>query len=135
MSRLTDLGPGEVLDRLTILSLKIVHGRQKGIVTGLWEQERDKLLQLWPDLAPKGIMAAHYLELAAVNAALWQAEDHIRDLMEGYNHSTGGVPGGEPIMMQAGHVGFRIAKLNDRRVELVNLINMNAGMERPSDKV
>ena len=127
MTRLRDLGPGEILDRLTILALKIVHGRLKGIPVTHWEEERRAL---------EGRLAAAFpltattdpMELAAVNAALWQAEDEmrrLRQIIQAYEAWTG----------EAARCGMQIQQLNDRRAVLITLINANAGLDRPSDKV
>jgi hypothetical protein len=92
--RLLNPSPGEILDRLTILDLKIAAARKKGIDETHFEAEQASLkevLQNWNDgvvedcvgrddiyAQKKGDIASHLSALAAVNSLLWQAEDDIR---------------------------------------------------------
>lgn len=69
-------------------------------------------------------------ELAAVNAALWQAEDRIRELRPRLEP----LPPYDPVK-EAVQIAFRIADLNDRRATLVTLINTAAGLIRPQEKL
>ena len=124
--KLHDPGPGEILDRLTILALKIVHGGQAGRDTTHWEYEREQLYALL--VAPKGVITLQLVEIAAVNAALWQAEDELRAWRRG------DLMGDEANARGVGACGMRIQQLNDRRAELVTLINASAGRPAVSDK-
>ncbi len=126
MSRLHNPGPGEILDRLIILALKSVHGGLRGTPTAHWQEELTELLRLED---PHNTRLPLLLELAAVNAALWQAEDDIRRLLQA--EESMGLRGVEP----ASKIAFRIVRLNDRRAELVTLINCNAGVAAQSDKL
>lgn len=130
MSRLHDPGPGEILDRLTILALKALYGKQAGRDTTEWVRETEALgKQISPDLSTRVLL--QLLDLAAVNAALWQAEDDIRRYRtEGVQHRDG-----VTFHAEVGRCAMQIQALNDRRAELITLININTGIERPSDKV
>lgn len=133
MSRLHNPGPGEILDRLTILALKITHGRLTGISLTHWEDELHALIAISGGILHLGsekdrTTYVHQLELAAVNGALWQEEDELRRLRliaQAYEGWTG----------ETARCGLRIQQLNDRRAELVTLINSNAGVNRPPDKL
>lgn len=118
MSRLVNFGLGEVCDRLTILALKILHGEVKGIDVTHFQRERAALL---PKLlaASAGRWTEHYSDLAAVNSALWQAEDRLR----GYKQEGTKVSHREEIIECA----FRIQEWNDRRAALIQSINALVG--------
>lgn len=125
MSRLHNPGPGEILDRLTILFLKITYGQHAGRDITHWEDELGSLFRSYV----QSKYPAHEFELAAVNAALWQAEDEMREYRR--EHAQGS---SEPAETGA-EIGVRIQALNDRRAELVALINTNAGVRRPGEKM
>jgi len=124
MSRLHNPGPGEILDRLTILALKIVHGQMAGRDITHWVEERDAL----DNLKVPNIPILRVVELAAVNGALWQAEDDLRRERTATEHYVSQTA----VIAQT---AIRIQQLNDRRAALVSLINVNAGVDRPPDKL
>lgn len=128
--RLIDPGPGDILDRLTILALKIVYGKQAGRSVDLWGVEYAALCNRVADAA----WIARLLELAAVNGALWQAEDEMRRLRQPFE-TPGIAQSSDRLVQDVASCGARIQTLNDRRAELITLINVNAGLDRPSDKV
>lgn len=132
MGRLVNPGPGEQFDRLSVLGLKLLFGTEAGKDTSHFERERAVLLTQVraSNRGDWGVV----LELAAVNAALWHAENQLRDLREGYDPKTGAVPGQEMTLLQAGHVAFRIQSLNDRRAELIGQLNAEAG-ETAKEKI
>lgn len=99
--RLLNPSPGEILDRMTILELKITFGHKKGVSTTHFEAEYAELqeaLKGWTDSLPESYyfdddngtnyqelmdkMAMERNGLAAVNALLWDAEDRVRLLPE-----------------------------------------------------
>lgn len=131
MSRLHNPGPGEILDRLTILALKVTYGKLAGIGTAHWTEEQTALAdQLWntpPGAGASRIRGVQWMELAAINAALWQAEDNLRRERDTQAYVSQSV-----VIAQ---IAITIQKLNDRRAELVTLINANAGVGRPPDKL
>lgn len=120
MGRLVNPGLGDLIDRLTILALKIVHGEDRGRDVKPFITEREALLkQLGADASPLAATGATLImELGAVNAALWQAEDQVRALRGG--RSVGGLPDGVEL-------AFRIQALNDRRSELIDELNEVGG--------
>ena len=118
MTRLVNFGLGEVCDRLSILALKILYGELKGVDVGHFQRERAALL---PRLSASsaGRWTEHYIDLAAVNAALWQAEDELRSYkLEGQSISNR-----DEIVECA----FRIQEWNDKRAQLVQQINALVG--------
>jgi len=134
MSRLVNIGVGEVCDRLSILALKILHGGAAGKETTHWQTEQTALFVQIRSRDLTGRWFAAYAELAAVNAALWTAEDTVRELRQQAavwkTPDSSGLTGEEErkrIGMQAASVAFWVQELNDRRAELVDQINKEAG--------
>lgn len=129
--RLVNYGTGEVLDRLSILGLKLVYGGLQGRDTKHFRDERNALLpKINAANGLAGITLEHYLELAAVNAALWQAEDRLRE----YRKADGAQEKWfdyREVALQA----FEIQQLNDRRAELISLINVNTGESAGQEKL
>jgi len=116
---------GEILDRLTILSLKVLHGRQAGKAVGHFEEEQRVLATLECAKRPHGLSHLPLLDLAAVNAALWHAEDDLREyrikVREFDEHA-------------ALAVAFRIQDLNDQRACLIQEINKASGEWQGAEK-
>lgn len=134
--RLLDPGPGEVWDRLTILSLKIVHKGIEGRQTDHWQRERDTLISHAGGIDLRSLhdgSQAHrerirvLLDLGAVNAALWQREDDLRRMRDEVNPD-------ERWTGRVTHTAMAIQQLNDRRAELVTLINHQGGRPAHSEK-
>lgn len=125
MSRLHDPGPGELHDRLTILQLKLVVAWLEGRDPSQWAEEYHALTERFKHWRP---VQDQRMELAAINAILWQREDDLRRLSQ-EKHPDQGWTG------QVARTGLQIQKLNDRRAALVTLINANAGVTRGSDKL
>lgn len=115
--RLVNYGAGELADRLTILALKLLVGKEQGKPTDHFRNERNALItQL--NSRECGPWLEHLFDLAAVNAMLWGAEDDLREL-------RACVP--STVVERVALLAFRIQELNDRRAELVGLINIQAG--------
>ena len=125
MSRLVNFGLGEICDRVSILSLKILHGESKSVDTQHFSQERAALMVKLV-ARESGRWVEHLCDLAAVNAAIWQAEDEIRGRREAITREQD-----EGVLAEhhycAGTLGLKIATLNDRRASLVAAINALVG--------
>ncbi len=113
---------------MTILALKILHGTEAGKDTKHFVDERNVLLHQIGARTLNGAWFAGVLELGAVNAALWHAENALRL----YRASAGGGTG--PAMgqiqgdvAQVAQLAFRIQDLNDQRAALVEKINKDSG--------
>lgn len=129
--RVLNPGPGEVVDRLTIVARKIVEGGEKA---EHFHKEMDELLscletmEMPVELVPKEFGKALHL-LSATNAALWQREDELRawrarDDMDSLNPLDG------RLMHNMRVLAFRIQELNDLRNKLVQQLNAAAGVVR-----
>jgi hypothetical protein len=71
--------PGDVLDRLTILRLKQEHARDPAVRTRV-DALRAALEEAWSAAGlPASDAVPEYAALAAVNAALWDVEDALRE--------------------------------------------------------
>lgn len=117
--RLINFGAGEVIDRLSILSTKILYGGIANLETKHWNDERNVLLTQLRGRELNGTWFPQVLDLAAVNAALWRAEDDLRSHRE-----TGQTPVNTDRIVET---AFRIQELNDRRAELIEAINRQTG--------
>lgn len=128
MSRLLNYGVGEIVDRLTILELKITTAFEKGGSTEHWDVERIQLLTKIHARTLNGAWFDHVSALAVVNALIWHAEDDLRAW-----RSVG--PVYTPSHLEEIRIlAFRLQSLNDRRAELVYRINKEAGDGDTKDK-
>jgi hypothetical protein len=113
-------------DRLTILALKLLIGKEQGKPTDHFRNERNALITQLNTRETCGPWLEHLFELSAVNAALWHAEDDLRELRaESLGVTT----------LRAGTLAFRIQELNDQRAALVGLINEKAGDGTTQEKL
>lgn len=121
MARLVNPGAGDLSDRLTILALKIHFAEEAGRETTAYKTERTALLSQIRSRTLNGVWFETVLELAAVNAALWHAEDDLRMFR--------GLPRGlsEPDKEMVINLAFQIQATNDRRAALIDKINKDAG--------
>lgn len=130
MSRLVNLGPGEICDRLTILMLKILYARQAGKPVEHFEQERNALLVMLRGRELNAGWFEQVLGLGSVNAALWQEEDALRDLRP----KKDPLPPWDPVVT-ARDIAFRIQELNDTRAALIEAINKLTGDHLGAEKL
>lgn len=117
--RLVDPGIGEISDRLSILSLKILFGKQDGRPVEHFQKEQASLFAKVGARTLNGAWFRSYTDLAAVNAALWHAEDDLRAF-----RVAGQTTANTDAIVE---LAFRIQELNDHRAELIAAINKEAG--------
>lgn len=126
MSRLTNLGAGDLTDRLTILALKLLHYGAAGKPTEHLRNEQTALLAKLRTRELNGSWFDLVLELGAVNAAIWTATDDLRPYT---------IQGWEPDeAARVADLGTSIMRLNDRRAQLVDEINKLTGEFLGSEK-
>jgi hypothetical protein len=129
--------PGELIDRATILSLKIVFGHVKGMDVSHFKKEED---EVWERLKEEGYAVIEQLdphtdyavwedetkkiiaELQTVNGILWGLEDMVRKTAK---HE----------FMELGKLCVGIAASNDTRSELIQKANKHYFLETKPEKV
>jgi DUF438 domain-containing protein len=132
--RLLNPSPGEVIDRLTILELKVQASEKRGTDATQFLAEKASLeeyLSNWDqmlreDYASGGIwdtIAMKKTGLTAVNTLLWEAEDLVRETSD-------------TEALKLAQLCRRIANLNDSRAKLVAEISALYGAkETVSEKI
>lgn len=121
--RLINPGAGEISDRLSILALKLLFGAEAGKDVTHFQTEKAALLVQLRGRTLNGRWFEAYTELAAINAALWHAEDDLRSLrLSGLTTP------------EASTLAFRIQALNDQRAACVEKINRDAGEHGGTEK-
>ena len=129
MGRLINYGLGEVLDRLTILDLKILAAGDAGQPIDHWRNEQAVLLTQVQTRLLLGTTAwiELGLRLAMINGLLWHAEDDLR--------ACRNLPLDVAITESSSRIAFRIQDLNDRRSQLITQINQLTGEHLGPEKV
>lgn len=119
--RLIDPGPGELLDRETILGLKIKAASAVGKQTAHFEHEltgiRERLDPFRVALKPLSVWAD---ALLSVNQLIWEAIDNLR--AAGDDQS-------------AAHWGRKALYGNDKRAIMIHKINEECGVSNGQEKV
>jgi hypothetical protein len=111
---------GELLDKITILEIKVLHLKGEGLAHGI--QELTLLRQVLGDLAFP-VEQESFSDLKSVNQSLWTIEDAIRD-KERQGHFDA------EFVELARQVYFQ----NDRRAALKRQINQVYGSELCEEK-
>ena len=129
--RLVNYGPGEISDRLTILSLKILFGTEAGKDTKHFVDERNVLLKEIAARTLNGKWFEQVIALGAINAALWHAESDLRLLRkrEAEDHTQ------EAFYQDVCRVSFRIQQFNDQRAVCIEQINRDSGNHLGTEKL
>lgn len=109
-----EVSNGELLDKLSILEIKLLKIKDKEKLTNI-QKEFDALNPLAKELFEnsKSNLQNHYLELANINGILWDLEDWIREC------ETRKDFGDEFIQLSRS-----IYTTNDRRSEVKKIINI-----------
>lgn len=72
------IGPGELLDRLSILKLKLDHAQEDGLRLAV-EEQVGRLEKAQDKLSKPPALAGLEANLNATNASLWRVEDDLRE--------------------------------------------------------
>lgn len=127
--RLVNVGVGELIDRLTILDLKIEHCPTDGIAH--FANERSAILTKLRTREATWPVVEWAFELAMVNGLLWHQEDLIRTA----RRQLADHPLGEDELRVVVKIAFRIQELNDHRASMVERINKLTGDHLGAEKV
>lgn len=133
--RLINYGLGEVLDRLTILELKRSYVVDHQQSAEGFDRERGQLLPQALSRQIGGKVFEGLLELATVNARLWQGEDALRGYREAMDGRLDDAGQWGTELREVVRLAFRIQEWNDRRAALVRQINFAAGDDASQEKV
>lgn len=137
MSRLINPGAGDVADRFTVVALKVLFGEAAGKDVGHFRNEQVVLLTKL-NTREVGPWLGQLVELGTVNAALWHAEDDLRDLRgpdPELTVETLRAKATHDGLAKVAHLAFRIQGLNDHRARLVADINKAAGDGTAAEKL
>ena len=136
MPRLVNIGTGEIVDRLTILALKILYAGQQDKPVEHFTNEQHALLVMLRGKTLNGVWFEHAVGLGAVNGALWRVEDQMRELRNLPNGERAEWAGfGQTFNERVVTTAFRIQELNDERARLVEAINKLTGDHLGSEKL
>ena len=114
MTRLIDFGLGEIIDRLTILALKLAY--QPGVIA--FTAEREQLIsRIRPRTADTPDTRHEWAQLARVNSALWQAHDRMRVYRKRFGQLS------LKDRLDVADLAFARQALHDQRVELIRVLN------------
>jgi len=111
---------GELLDKITILEIKVLHLRGEGLAHGM--QELSLLRQVLGDLAFP-VEQERFSDLKCVNQSRWTIEDAIRDKERQGQFDAEFVELARQVYLQ-----------NDRRAALKRQINQAYGSELCEEK-
>ena len=113
--------PGEVLDRLSIIGLKITAFQKAGKDKTKLAAEAHELIESLEELLIPVDAEILATKLSEINSELWKAEDDLRE--PGIN------------VFQIAHAAQNIAKLNDLRCSLIRKIDKACGVESIEEKI
>lgn len=128
---------GECADRSTILELKIIAGRKRGMSVEHFEKEEEEIdnyLQRPEFETIVGVKDEYYRmrrELYSVNLRLWNAEDDVRLIPMINPTSTDRVPATQMQIRRVALLCQEIVLLNDQRAALVRGMN---GLYGPTEQ-
>lgn len=110
-----EIAPGELIDKLTILRIKAARIDDPAKVANV-VVERDLLAARWHALPGTEALSDLVAELTAINDALWQIEDDIRDCERAADFG--------PRFIE---LARSVYKTNDRRAAVKRAINEALG--------
>lgn len=117
--------PGEVIDRMTIVELKIKAFEAKGKDPSALIRENEELrsfIKNLPNLKDPDDITPNIRELAIINQDLWNLEDKIRSF-------------GTISTQKTAWLGGKIAVRNDQRISIIRKIDQAYGFTPIEEKV
>ena len=121
---LIEISNGELLDKLTILEIKLAEIKDKVKLANI-QKEFDTLNPLAKELFDNndGQLQNHYLELASINSQLWDIEDRIRECEKAKRFDKEFIELARSVYIT-----------NDRRSEIKKIINVTTGSNLVEEK-
>lgn len=111
MGKLLDPDPGDVIDRVSILLLKILHAGPSQTIG--WQDELTHLRTTYPLMLTDTLLNA--LGVAAINGCVWEREEWIRDNAKMENERVD--------WALCGEIAVKTRRLNDRKAEILRDLN------------
>lgn len=130
---LLDPDAGEILDRLSILARKRLEKPER---KHFEEEESSLLKHFWASTKSIGVESfiQHLLRLSAVNMALWQAEDELRELRRYAVENQYDFSIWTPCSMKLAKSSMRLQSLNEERSRLIQFFNAELGRGAVEEK-
>ncbi len=121
---LIEISNGELLDKLTILEIKLAEIKDKVKLVNI-QKEFDTLSPLAKELFDNndGQLQNHYLELASINSQLWDIEDRIRECEKAKRFDKEFIQLARSVYIT-----------NDKRSEVKKIINVTTGSNLVEEK-
>ena len=121
---LIEISNGELLDKLTILEIKLAEIKDKVKLVNI-QKEFDTLNPLAKELFDNndGQLQNHYLELASINSQLWDIEDRIRECEKAKRFDKKFIELARSVYIT-----------NDKRSEVKKIINVTTGSNLVEEK-
>ena len=121
---LIEISNGELLDKLTILEIKLAEIKDKVKLVNI-QKEFDTLNPLAKELFDNndGQLQNLYLELASINSQLWDIEDRIRECEKAKRFDKEFIELARSVYIT-----------NDRRSEIKKIINVTTGSNLVEEK-
>ena len=111
MTRKPTYNLGDLVDKLSILSMKIYFGDESSIAE---HRYLEKGLEAW---GINGKVVTNAIRLTLMNRLVWEQEHEARKCMKGETEMTG-----DELIAQ-GKINIRVRDYNRKRVEYKNVIN------------
>ena len=121
---LIEISNGELLDKLTILEIKLAEIKDEAKLVNI-QKEFDTLNPLAKELFDNNDsqLQNHYLELASINSQLWYIEDRIRECEKAKRFDKEFIELARSVYIT-----------NDKRSEIKKIINTTTGSNLVEEK-
>ena len=121
---LIEISNGELLDKLTILEIKLAEIKDEAKLVNI-QKEFDTLNPLAKELFDNNDsqLQNHYLELASINSQLWDIEDRIRECEKAKRFDKEFIELARSVYIT-----------NDKRSEIKKIINTTTGSNLVEEK-
>jgi hypothetical protein len=114
--RLLNPGPGEILDRMTVLRLKVKAAKEKQVPFLHFEMEYSELMPLLTRAKGNENLEVEFRQLALANKNIWDGIDCLRHAIEVNDIERMAKYGKEVLLM------------NDMRARLIGQVNRKFGI-------